>query len=208
MVEDGFAEGGEGLRVSGGCLPLGGGPYAVGEEVVGEELAAHGGSRIGSTHVDDADRDLAGLLGGQGGLQALLLDSEQEANSRTVRLRPECGRRTGRCNRVWSALGHTAYTSGDNVAPEQRWGVPRCSRAARQQATPVHRVSSAACRQRREWPVRQSMRNYRLCPWRLSCFPVGRRAYGPLLVSRGCRHVLSAPVSNRKGTISLIFRRG
>ena len=42
-LEDGFPEGGEGLRVGGGRLPLGGGPDAVGEEVVGEELAAHGG---------------------------------------------------------------------------------------------------------------------------------------------------------------------
>ena len=41
-LEDGFPEGGEGLRVSGRGLPLGGGPYAVGEEVVGEELAGHG----------------------------------------------------------------------------------------------------------------------------------------------------------------------
>ena len=70
-LEDGFPEGGEGLRVSGGCLPLGGGPDAVGEEVVGEELAAHGGSLIRSTHVDDADRDLPRLLGGQGGLQVV-----------------------------------------------------------------------------------------------------------------------------------------
>ena len=71
-VEEGGAEGGEGLRVRGGRLPLGGGPDAVGEEVVGEELAAHGGSVVGATHVDDADRDLARFGGGQGGLQAVL----------------------------------------------------------------------------------------------------------------------------------------
>ena len=75
MAEDGLAEGGEGLGVSGRGLPLGGGPDAVGEEVVGEELAAHGESLIrsaGAAHVDDTDRDLACLDGGEGGLQPLL----------------------------------------------------------------------------------------------------------------------------------------